>query len=80
MYNNSPAGKYGYKRLPTGVDNSPYIFQQKINYLFRWFEFIRAYICNLLILTKGHRKDNLHRLELNLNNMKEKGLKYSIKK
>ena len=34
MYNNYPAGKYHYKRLPMGVDNFPDIFQQKMNDLF----------------------------------------------
>ena len=35
-------GKYCYKRLPMGVDNSPDIFQQKMNALFHGFEFILA--------------------------------------
>ena len=30
-------GKYGYKRLPMGVANSPDIFQQKMNDLFHGF-------------------------------------------
>ena len=46
-------GKYCYKHLPIGVDNSPDIFQQKMNYLFHGFEFIRTYIHNILILIKG---------------------------
>ena len=45
--------KYRYKHLPTGVANFPDIFQQKMNDLFHGFEFIRAYIDDLLILTKG---------------------------
>ena len=45
-------GKYRYKCLPMGVQNSPDIFQQKMNDLFHGFEFIRAYIDDLLILTK----------------------------
>ena len=32
-----PWGKYCYKRLPMGVSNSPDIFQQKMNNLFRVF-------------------------------------------
>ena len=32
-----PWGKYRYKRLPMGVANSPDIFKQKMNYLFRGF-------------------------------------------
>ena len=47
-----PWGKYRYKRLPMVVSNSPDIFQQKINDLFQGFEFIRAYIYELLIFLK----------------------------
>ena len=46
-------GGYCYKHLPMGVANSPDIFQQKMNDLFHGLEFIRAYIDDLLILTKG---------------------------
>ena len=35
-----PWGKYRYKRLPMGVSNSPEIFQEKVNKMFRGFEFI----------------------------------------
>ena len=33
-----------------GVSNSPYIFQEKMNKTFRRFEFIQAYIDDLLII------------------------------
>ena len=36
-----------------GVANLPDILQQKMNELFHGFEFIRAYIDDILILTKG---------------------------
>ena len=52
------------------VENSPDIFQQKMNYLFHGFEFIRAYIDDLLILTKGDWTDHIHKLELSLNKLK----------
>ena len=70
MYNYSSVGKYRYKNLPMGVANSPDIFQQKINDLFRGFEFIRAYIDDILILTKGDWTDHIHKLELSLNKLK----------
>ena len=35
-----PWGKYKYKRLPMGVCNSPDIFWEKMNEMFRGFEFI----------------------------------------
>ena len=47
-----PWGKYHYKCLLMGFANSSDIFQQKMNDLFQGFEFIRAYMDDLLILKK----------------------------
>ena len=55
-------GKYWYKLLPMRVANSTDIFQQKMNGLFHGFEFIRVYIQNLLILTKGDWTDHVQKL------------------
>ena len=55
------------KRLPMENANYPDIFQQKMNDLFRAFEFIHAYIDNLLILKKVDWTDHVQKLELNLN-------------
>ena len=63
-----------------GVANSPEIFQQKMNYLFRGFGFIREYIDDMLILTKGYWADHIQRLELTLNKLKVKGLKCYIER
>ena len=65
-------------RLPMGIDNSPDIFQQKMNDLFHSFEFIFSYIDDLLFLTKGDWTDYVQKLELILNILKEKGLKCNI--
>ena len=64
-------GKYPYKCLPIRIDNSPEIFQQKIDDLFHGFEFIRAYIDEILILTKCDRTDHVQKLELTLKKLKE---------
>ena len=53
-----------------GVSNFPEMFQQKMNDLFHGFEFIRAYIDNLLISTKGDWTDNLQKVELTPNKLK----------
>ena len=73
-----PREKYWYRRLPMEFANSPDIFQQKINDLFNGFEFIQAYIDDLLILTKGYWTDHVQKLERTLNKLKEKGLKCNI--
>ena len=59
-----PWGKYRYKRLPMGVANSRDIFQHKMNDLFHGFEFIRVYIYDMLILTKGDWTYHVHNLVL----------------
>ena len=49
-----------------------------MNDLFHVFEFIRAYMDELFILTKADCTDNVKKLELTLNKMKKKGLKRDI--
>ena len=51
-----PWVEYRYIHLPVVVANSPDILQQIMNDLFHGFEFIRAYIDDLLVFTKytGH--------------------------
>ena len=63
-----------------GVKNSPYIFQQKMNDLFHGFYFIHAFIDDVFIRTKKDWIDHIHKLELTLNKLKEKGLKCNIEK
>ena len=63
---------YCYKQLPMGITDFPENLQQKMNDLFRGFEFIRVYIDELLILTKGYCTDHVHKLELTLKNLSKK--------
>ena len=44
----------------------PDIFQDKMNKMFCWFDFILAYNYDLLIITKGDYSDHLEELELTL--------------
>ena len=64
-----PWGKYCYNFPPMGFSNSPEIPQQKINVLFHVFEFIHAYIYEILVLTKVDWTYHLHKLELFLNKL-----------
>ena len=75
-----PWGKYRYKRLTMGVSNSPDIFQEKMNKMFRGFEFIRAYIDDLLIIAKSDWSDHLEKLELTLQKLKDTELKCNEEK
>ena len=63
-----------------GVSNSPEIFQDKTNEIFRGFVFIRAYIYYLLINTKDDWYNQLEKLELALQYLKDNGIKCNIEK
>ena len=47
-----PWGKYEYLRLPMGLCNSPDIFQEKMSELMVGLEFARAYLDDLLLISK----------------------------
>ena len=51
-----------------------------MNDLFQGFEFICAYIDEILILPKGYCTYHLHDLELTQNKLKGKGIKCNIEK
>src|SRR5687768_8411617 len=58
-----PRGKYEYLRLPMGLCNSPDIFQEKMSELMSGLEFVRAYLDNLLLITKGNFNKHLVQLK-----------------
>ena len=57
-----------------GLCNSPDIFQEKMNKLFAGFDYVRAYIDNLLIVTKGSFEDHLRDLDTVLEKLATAGL------
>ena len=75
-----PFGKYEYQRIPMGLCNSPDIFQEKMNELFEGLDYARAYIDDLLCLTKGTFTDHLEKLERILARLAKAGLKVNAKK
>jgi hypothetical protein len=58
-----PWGKYSYKRLPMGIAGSPDIFQGKMSELMESLEFVRAYLDDLLCISKLSLEDHLENLE-----------------
>src|SRR5687767_5327243 len=58
-----PWGKYEYLRLPMGLCNSTDIFQEKMSKLMSGLEFARAYLDNLLLITKGNFNKHLVQLK-----------------
>ncbi len=67
-------GKYSYKTLPMGIAGSPDIFQEKMSDLMATLEFIRTYLDDLLIITKGSLEDHLEKLSMVLIRLQEAGL------
>src|SRR5687767_3575721 len=56
-------GKYEYLRLPMGLCNSPDIFQGKMSELMVGLKFARAYLDDLLIISKTDFNEHLEHLE-----------------
>ena len=76
-----PWGKYRYKRLPMGIKNSPDIFQEKINELMEGLEeFIRAYLDDILIITKGSFEDHLEKVSEVFSRLQKAGLQVNVAK
>ena len=75
-----PWGKYEYHKLPMGVCNSPDIFQEKISELFEGFDTVRAYIDDILVITKNDFMDHLVELEKAQQRLAEAGLKFNADK
>ena len=75
-----PWGKYEYQRLPMGLCNSPDIFQEKMGELMADLEFVRAYIDDLIILTKDTWEHHLEQLKIVFTRLRDAGLKVHAKK
>ena len=70
MYNHSPLVNISLQTTSNVSYELTRYFQQKMNDLFHGFEFIRVYINDHMISTKGNWKDHVHKLKLNLNKLK----------
>jgi len=75
-----PWGKYEYLRLPMGLCNSPDIFQEKMSELMQGLEFVRAYLDDLLVISRGDFDQHLDHLEKVLERVTEAGLKINASK
>ena len=75
-----PWGKYEYLRLPMGLCNSPDIFQEKMSELMLGLEFSRAYIDDLLVVSKDSFENHLEHLEEVFTQLASAGLKVNATK
>ncbi len=73
-------GKYSYKRLPMGISGSPDIFQGKMSELMETLEYVRAYLDDLLCISKLSLEDHLEKLEEVLRQLHDAGLKVNAAK
>jgi hypothetical protein len=75
-----PWGKYSYLRLPMGFAGSAGIFQAEMGNLMVSLEYVRAYIDDLLVITKGSLGDHLAKLEAMFIRLQDAGLKVNATK
>jgi hypothetical protein len=75
-----PWGKYSYLRLPMGFAGSADIFQAEMMDLMKALECVRAYIDNLLVITRGTLEDYLDKLMEVLRRLHDAGLKVNAVK
>jgi hypothetical protein len=70
-----PWCKYSKRRLPIGFAGSADIFQAEMGNLTATLEYARAYIDNLLVITKGSLDDHLEKLKQVFIRLHDAGLK-----
>jgi hypothetical protein len=75
-----PWGKFSYKRLPMGIAGSPDIFQSKMLELMESLEYVRAYLDDLLCISRSSLEDHLKKLEEVLRHLRHAGLKVNAEK
>ena len=75
-----PWGKYSYQRLPMGIAGSPDIFQEKMTGLMEQLDYVRAYIDDLLIITKSSYEDHLAKVKQVLLRLREANLRVNVTK
>ena len=64
-------GKYEHQKLPIGVCNRPNTFQGSIFDLFESLDMVRAYIYNVVVITKNDFVDHLKSLKHYYRNLRK---------
>ena len=60
--------------------NSPDIFQEKMNKLFNFLEYVRTYIDDLVIISNKCFKDHINKSDKVLSKLNQKGFKVNAEK
>ncbi len=75
-----PWGEYSYKRLPMGIAGSSDIFQSKMSELMESQDYVRAYLDDLLCISRSSLYYHLEKLEEVLRHLRNAGLKVNAEK
>jgi len=75
-----PWGEYSYQRLSMGYAGSADIFQAEMMKLMEALEYVRAYIDDLLVITRVTLEDHLEKLREVLRRLRRAGLKVNAAK
>jgi hypothetical protein len=75
-----PWDKYSYQRLPMGFAGLADIFQAEMGNLMATLEYIRAYIDDILVITKSNHDNHLDKLEQVFIRLHDAGLKVNAAK
>ena len=70
-----PWGKYSFQRLPMGIAGAPDIFQSKMSALMEGLLYVKTYLDDLLVLTKGTFDEHLVKLRAVLKRLLDAGLR-----
>ena len=76
----TPFGKYEYLRLPMGISIAPDIFQDRMCQLFEDLESVRAFMDDLLVVSRGTYEEHLQELAIVMKRLAKAGLKCKIDK
>ncbi len=75
-----PFGKFEYQVLPMGICIAGDVFQERMNELLGHLPFVKCYLDDVLIFTKGSWEDHCHSIDTVLKLISEKGLKVNAVK
>ena len=75
-----PWGKYWYKVLPMGINNSPDIFQEVMNKIMGDLEFALTYLDDVLIVSNGTYEDHLNKVKTALTRLEKANFRANVQK
>lgn len=80
MHSYLPMGKVLVSASPNGHCSAPDIFQEKMSGLMATLEWIKVYLDDLLIITRGNFEDHLYKLRQFLQRLQDAGLRINADK